>query len=330
MLHLLKNISPLSFKFNRHFYQSALSVNRKFNLPLIDGDFSIRSLSLIEFREVLKSWPAEAGWNPGQYEYLPFYKASPNGHKGLFINDKLIASLSSTRYSKDFAFLGLYIVDPKHREQGIGQILAKSTLQELSDCSLLGINAVQNQVGNYQRKYGFVSSHTNSRWSGHFTFKNNIGESQIDIKIVGKEKVDINQLIDYDASIFSVPRELFLRNWIEMPKSYLLVAIQNEKICGYGVISKCFQGYKLAPLFANDEGIANKLYASFSRLLKKQTLMQLDIPENNQTAMKLATQFGLYKTFETTRMYKGEDKLIGEKNEEDQQKIYSLTTLEIG
>ncbi len=333
MLPLSKNLSNSSFNtMNKRLYNQLFSVSQKIDTSLKAG-FSIRPLKIFEFREVLKSWTAKEGWNPGQYEYLPFYMANPNGHKGLFINNKLIASLSAVRYSKDFAFLGLYIVDPQYRDQGVGQTLAKSALEELTDCSLLGINAVQSQVSNYQRKYGFFSSYTNSRWSGLVNLKNNIIKSKTDIKIVGKKSVNVNQLIDYDASIFSVPREAFLRKWIVMPKSCLLVAMQNEKICGYGVISKCLQGYKIAPLFANGEEIAKKLYASFPDLLKKKTLIQLDIPNNNQPAIKLATQFGLYKTFETTRMYKGEDTLIRKKNDEikdENKSVYSLTTLEIG
>ncbi len=55
----------------------------------------------------------------------------------------------------------------------------------------------------------------------------------------------------------------------------------------------------------------------------------MDIPETNKSAIKLATQFGLHKTFETKRMYKGEEKLIDKHSKEINQ-IYSLTSLEIG
>ncbi len=44
-----------------------------------------------------------------------------------------MASLSAVRYSKDLAYLGIYIVDPNYREQGLGQILVKATLEELAD-----------------------------------------------------------------------------------------------------------------------------------------------------------------------------------------------------
>lgn len=295
-----------------------------------ENKFSIRTLQLLEFEKVIKVWAKKEGWNPGIYEYLPFYKACQGGHKGLFLNNnQLIASLSAVRYSKDFAFLGIYMVDPSYREQGVGERLAKTVLSELQSCSLMGLNGVKQQVGNYQRKYGFMPFYNNFRFSGIFKSKMyTILEPKEKIKIIGREDLVINQLIDFDANVFSFVRESFLRKWIEMPESYLLAAVENEKICGYGVVSKCVNGYKIAPFFAKNEKIAKALYDGFY-LRFKDKLMQLDIPETNQSAIKLATQFGLYKTLETKRMYKGETKLIDEQNSKIDQ-VYSLTSLEIG
>jgi hypothetical protein len=347
LLKIVKSCNTMS----RGLYSRLFSTSQRSNLPLNKSEISIRPLELFEFRKVLKNWAVKEGWNPGQYEYLSFYRASPNGHRGLFFDNKLIASLSSIRYPKseipysksairysDLAYLGLYIVDPQYRNKGIGQILAKSTLKELADCSLIGINAVREQEESYKKNFGFVPSFTISRWSGFFTFKNNILEPETDmeIKIVGKNKINIEQLIEYDAGVFGVHRAAFLRKWIEMPESYLLVAIQNQKICGYALMIKCFQGYKLAPLFANNEGIAKKLYASFACFLKKPTLMQLDIPDGNQLARELAYEFNLARSFTIVRMYKPNEleknkkemhELIGEQNKTE---IHAVTSLEMG
>jgi|EndMetStandDraft_6_1072998.scaffolds.fasta_scaffold07354_2 ribosomal protein S18 acetylase RimI-like enzyme len=295
-----------------------------------ESKFNIRTLQLPEFEKVIKVWARKEGWNPGKYEYLPFYIACQGGHKGLFSSsNQLIASLSAVHYSKDYTFLGIYIVDPNFREQGVGEKLAKTVLSELDSCSLMGLNGVKKQVGNYQKKYGFRPFYNNFRFSG--TFKSTmytILEPEKKIKIIGRETINVNQLIDFDANVFSFVRESFLRKWIEMPESYLLAAIEDEKICGYGVVSKCVSGYKIAPFFAKNEKVAKALYDGFYSRFKDK-LMQLDIPEPNESAIKLATQFGLYKTLETKRMYKGESKLIQEQNLKNDQ-IYSLTSLEIG
>ncbi len=232
------------------------------------NNFFVRTLKLLEFKKITKEWTGREGWNSGIYEYLPFYTACPHGHKGLFSNDnQLIASLSAVRYAKDFVFLGLFIVDPNYREVGIGEILAKTVLTELEEGTLLGLNGVKQQVGNYQRKYGFKPYHDNFRFSGRLKpqgFKNDFFEFGEKIKIIGQENLDINQLIEYDTSVFSYNREIFLRKWIDMPGSYLLAATEKDKICGYGVVSKCLNGVKIAPLFAKNEKIAKNLCESFA------------------------------------------------------------------
>lgn len=324
MSFLLK--SRLFNRIGKKFSNTQFSLNQKNKYE----EFFVRTLQLLEFKKVIKDWAKNEGWNPGIYEYLPFYSASPNGHKGLFSNDnRLIASLSAVRYAQDFTFLGIFIVDPTYREQGVGERLAKTVLAELEDCSLMGLNGVKPQVGNYQRKYGFIPFHNNIRLTGIFNSQAcKSPESEEKIKIIGRENIAINQLIDFDTSVFLFPREVFLRKWIEMPESYLLAATQNEKICGYGVVSKCVNGYKIAPFFAKNEAIAKALYEAFVSVFKGK-LIQLDVPEINQSAMNLAAQFGLYKTLETKRMYKGESKLIDQQTSKIDQ-VYSLTSLEIG
>lgn len=319
MKSLLKKTS-LNFIKNSY---PAFSVQEK-------SEFSIRTLQILEFEKVIKVWARKEGWNPGVHDYVPFYKVCQDAHKGLFSNkNHLVASLSAVPYSKDFAFFGIYIVDPTYREKGVGERLAKTVLSEFESCSLLGLNGVKQQVGNYQRKYGFMPSHSNFRFSG--IFKPQIcrfSKPAEKIKIIGREGLVINELIDFDANVFSFVRESFLRKWLEMPESYLLAAVEDQKICGYGVVSKCVNGYKIAPFFAKDEKIAKALYDGFYSKFKDK-LIQLDIPETNPSAIKLATQFGLHKTLETKRMYKGESKLINEQNSKMDQ-VYSLTSLEIG
>jgi len=61
-----------------------------------ESKFNIRTLQLPEFEKVIKVWARKEGWNPGKYEYLPFYIACQGGHKGLFSSsNQLIASLSA-------------------------------------------------------------------------------------------------------------------------------------------------------------------------------------------------------------------------------------------
>lgn len=304
----------------------------KKNIPISKKDFSIRPLKFSEL-DKLNKWAIKEGWNPGKYEYLLADKAFPNAHKGLFsIKNKLIASLSVIRYG-NLVFFGNYIVSPNYREKNIGGTLVRTVLATLEDKSVLGLNGVKQQVGNYQRKYDFTPYYNTIRFSGIIKtpqeFNNSFSKSQKNIKIIGREGLNINQLIDYDLSVFLYPREIFIREWIKMPESHLGVAIKNGKICGYAVVSKCHNGYKIAPLFAEDEEIAKTLYKSIASKFDGK-LMQVDISETNKSAIDLATQFNLdKKMFETTIMFKNQTKSADQLKEEIKE-VYSYTSLERG
>jgi hypothetical protein len=299
-------------------------------------NFLIRDLNDSEFNELTQRARRE-GWNPGIYEYSSVFMAYSKGFKGLFSTDnQLIASLSAVPYDMTskkgrVIFLGNYILLQTYRKFGIGKFFVNTVLAEFEDEVLLGLNAVKQQVGNYQRKFGFYPYHNIFRYAGILKdqgFKNSFSESEEKIQIIGHETLDIKQLTKYDTGVFSCPRNDLLLNWIKMPESQLFAAIKNNQICGYAVVSKCFNGYKLAPFFAKDKYAAKSLSkAIFSAFTGKP--MQIDIPEKNHFAIELATQIGLYKTFETTRMYKGESEQI-EHLEKEINQVYALTSLEIG
>jgi len=92
---------------------------------------------------------------------------------------------------------------------------------------------------------------------------------------------------------------------------------------GYGVVRACRNGYKVGPLFADDEEGADILFRALAASANGQPVF-LDCPEPNRSATDLATRYGLSPVFETARMYRG-----GTPNVPLRQ-IYGITTLELG
>jgi len=93
---------------------------------------------------------------------------------------------------------------------------------------------------------------------------------------------------------------------------------------GYGVIRKCRVGYKIGPLFSNNENIAEMLFQTLNNYLDEGTAIFLDIPEPNFAAIALATRYNMKIVFETARMYTKEQPLLQLKN------IFGVTTFEVG
>jgi hypothetical protein len=135
--------------------------------------------------------------------------------------------------------------------------------------------------------------------------------------------VPVQQLIDYDARHFSVPRPDFLRCWLRPDLRRALVALSDGAIAGLGVIRECRKGYKIGPLFADDESTAEALFTALAGSTSGAAVF-LDTPQTNKAAVALAERHGLAPAFETARMYKGRapDLPIN--------RIFGITTFELG
>lgn len=269
------------------------------------------------------SWASKESWNPGLYEIDALYEADPKGYHLLEIDNIPVASLAAVHYAPNFAFLGLYIVSPKYRGLGYGKLLWDLVMGNLQECSTIGLNGVREQIGQYEKE-GFKLAHSNIRWHGNLVNKQQpfleLGEKELSLH----KPTSLTSVIDYDARLFQAPRAKFLSKWLTMPHSHVLAAIENGELCGYGVISKTEKGYKIAPLIANNQMIAKRIYTALCRCVDKKEQVHIDTPANNPAAIHLMEHLGLEKTFETFRMYKGQIIPI------DDEKWFGLTSLEIG
>ncbi len=99
--------------------------------------------------------------------------------------------------------------------------------------------------------------------------------------------------------------------------------VEHDHLRGYGVARPCYDGYKIGPLFADSETLAKSI---LSRLLFEISgeKVQIDVPEPNAGAIKLAVEFGLSEAFGCARMYLGATPNSSLKN------IFSVTSFEFG
>jgi hypothetical protein len=128
----------------------------------------------------------------------------------------------------------------------------------------------------------------------------------------------------YDQRFFPSQREEFLRQWTNMPDSKAVAYLEGDKITGYGVIRRCLVGYKIGPLFADRDEIAETLFTSLASYAEPDSPIYLDVPERNPAALSLAARHGMTKVFETARMYTGDEPSIWIGG------VYGVTTFELG
>lgn len=260
-------------------------------------------------------WAANEGWNPGINDADCFYNTDTNGFFAIKAKGEIIGCISAVKYNSDYGFIGFYIVKPDLRGKLIGLYLANKALEYLHGCSI-GIDGVLNKVNNY-RNFGFNIAHQNQRFKGISTGFN-VSEGIFEI-----DKTDYENIFDYDTSVFGLPRKLFIEKWITQNSGITMVFRGGSKINGFITLRKCFEGYKIGPLFADDQQIAEKLFESvLSRITG--SVFFIDIPLINAAAIKLVQKYNLIPVFVTARMY------IGKAPLSLTQKIYGITSFELG
>lgn len=267
--------------------------------------------------DVAIEWAAKEG-NPGLYDAGPFYETDPRGYFMGFLDNEPISCISAVSYGGEFGFIGFYITKPEYREKGYGIQVWNKAIEYLGNQNI-GLDGVVAQQENY-KKSGFKFAHRNVRYEGRGSL-----ETETDSKyFLELSKIPFEQLLEYDSNLFPTPRPQFLRLWIKQPKSLALGYIDGGRLKGYGMVRKCRTGFKVGPLFADTEVIANNLFQKMRSFVGEGIQIFLDAPEENKQAVALAEQYKLKPMFETARMYTREPPKI------NLNKVFGVTTFELG
>jgi ribosomal protein S18 acetylase RimI-like enzyme len=262
-------------------------------------------------------WAAQEGWNPGLHDAETFPAADPQGFFVGTLEGEPVASISVIKYEPGFAFLGLYIVRPDSRGRGLGWSLWQHGIASARGRQI-GLDGVVGQQSNY-RKSGFELAWRNVRYEGCGG-----APAPDDALLVDLARVPFETVCAYDNAYFPAERTAFLRAWLAQPDAAARGWIEDGKLQGYGLIRRCRSGWKIGPLFAERERIAESLFHALCAQAGPQEPVYLDLPEANAAAVALAQRHHMRMVFETARMYTGRPPAV------NMQGLYGVTTFELG
>jgi GNAT superfamily N-acetyltransferase len=277
--------------------------------------YEIRPMHPTEI-DLALDWAADEGWNPGLHDAAPFLATDPEGFLIGLLDGEPIACISAVNYDNSFGFLGFYIVRPEYRGRGYGLAIWNAAMNH-HGARNVGLDGVPAQQHNYARS-GFVLAHRNIRYEGTA-----LG-GQVTPGVKELKSLPFASLAAFDRRLYPANREAFLRDWIALPDSRGLAAVTDGDLKGYAVMRKCRVGYKIGPLFAGGEVVAEDLFNSLTSQVDPGTPVFLDVPELNRKAISLAERHSMKPAFETARMYNQRQPDI------DLNKVFGITTFELG
>lgn len=262
-------------------------------------------------------WAAQEGWNPGLHDADTFRAADPQGFFVGTLEGEPVASISVVKYDPGFAFLGLYIVRPEWRGRGLGWALWQHGMASAAGRQV-GLDGVVEQQPNY-RKSGFELAWRNVRYEGRGGTS-----APDDARVVDLAHLPLSTVCAYDKAYFPAERTAFLRAWLTQPDAAARGWIEDGRLQGYGLVRRCRSGWKIGPLFAERERIAECLFLALCSRAGAAEPVYLDLPEANAAAVALAQRHHMRMVFETARMYTGLPPAV------IMHGLYGVTTFELG
>lgn len=268
----------------------------------------------------LEAWVAEEGWNPGLADLALARTLDPAAFIALRQQGVLAGAGTIFRHTPDFGFMGLFIMRPDLRRQGIGSALWQwrrdAMRRRLAPGGTVGMDGVFEMVPFYERG-GFRYAHRSLRYQGV-----SAGGTAAD-DAVTVEAVPAAALAAFDHLHFPCARERFLHAWLDRPGVRGRVLYSGGVIRGWGALRPCCVGFKVGPLFAHTRADAERLLASLLEGTAG-TQIQIDIPEPNVAGIALARSLGFSEVFGCARLYAGPSPRL------PLDRIFGVTSFEFG
>ena len=106
-----------------------------------------------------------SGWNQTAADWQRFLKNSPHGCFVMEDDGKIEGTATTINYGNRFAWIGMVLVDPEYRKQGIGTQLLKKTVEYLDEENIRSMKLDATPQGKpIYTKLGFVEEYEIERW----------------------------------------------------------------------------------------------------------------------------------------------------------------------
>jgi GNAT superfamily N-acetyltransferase len=243
-----------------------------------------------------------AGWNQAAVDWERFLSTNPQGCFAAERDGRVVGTSATIVYEGRFAWIGMVLVDPQYRGQGIGTALLERAIHYLDKQSVpcMKLDATPQGKPLYE-KFGFQSEYGIERW---------MLKRQLNENAVGKAAIEIEDALRLDREIFGADRSKLLRCLTEAAPDFTLVARQEARVAGYTFGRRGSRADHLGPWMACNEDVATKLLAEFLRRSDRDLLF-VDCLQRSPWAVPLVKSRGFEFSRPLTRMFRGTNKYAG-------------------
>ena len=243
-----------------------------------------------------------AGWNQTRGDWERFLAASPHSCLVAETAGDVVGTAATISYDRRFAWVGMVLVDPACRGQGIGRSLLGKAIENLDGFGMPTIKLDATPQGKLlYKKIGFVSEYELDRWQL---------ERAPAPEASREHSLTIEDVLNLDRQIFGADRSPLLRS-IALEHSALVMQTRSKgKLRGYSFGRQGALADHLGPWVARDECSARILLDEFL-LRSRQPRVFVDALRDSPWATKLLRETGFQPSRPLTRMYRGRNDFPG-------------------
>ena len=243
-----------------------------------------------------------AGWNQTRGDWERFLSASPQGCFVAETDGEVVGTVATISYEGRFAWIGMVLVEPSRRGEGIGTKLLGKAIEYLDGCGIPSMKLDATPQGKpLYEKLGFVSEYELERWRLQRTPAPGPSDGASSVT---------EEMLDQDREIFGADRNGLLQSIALEHPAFVMQSRSQGKLTGYCFGRRGALADHLGPWVAHDESSALALLDEFL-LRSRQENVFVDGMKPSPWAMKLLREHGFQFSRSLTRMYRGRNDFPG-------------------
>lgn len=244
-----------------------------------------------------------SGWNQTATDWKRFLGNSPRGCFVMEHDGKVVGTATTICYENRFAWIGMVLVDPEHRKQGIGTQLLKKAIQYLDESHIATMKLDATPVGKpLYTKLGFVDEYEIERW----ILKRPSGVDPTTPRATRARlsEIQMEQIFGLDKELFGADRSFLLRSLFDETPEFAMAVWEDRLPAGYAFGRSGLFADHLGPWVANSRAAAEKTLQEFLSRSSRETLI-VDCRKANAMAVELLDAHGFAPARPLTRMVRG-------------------------
>lgn len=241
-----------------------------------------------------------AGWNQTAADWNLFLQLSPSGCRVAVDDDgKVRGTVTTVRYGDHFSWVGMVLVDPASRRQGIGIQLLRGALQVLSAENTVKLDATPAGRQVYLQ-LGFADEYPISRMH----LKKTAPDLPREVNARPVKRADLPSIAEFDEEVFGADRRPVLNDVFGRGTEYAFLCERNGVIQGYSFGRVGHEHTHIGPVIAADFATAKTLVSAALANCRDCSVI-IDVLHHTPEWMQWLASIGFEEQRPLIRMYRG-------------------------